>query len=391
MASENEIVLGMSAAFSGPSRGLGNELYRGASACFEQVNADGGVDGRRIVLRTLDDGYQPDRCVKNTAALMADEQVFALFGYVGTPTVARVLPLLQAHQDEHLYLFFPFSGAQPQRDPPYGDFAFNLRPSYRAETAGLVDNLLDVGCERIVVFYQDDDYGRSGSAGVREALRRRGEQLAGEASYRRGDPFMLSMSPQVETLKAADPDAVICVGSYAACAALLRDAVDGGLHVPIANLSFVGSENLLQLIAERRDNVERYTDLLVHSQVVPSYEDDAIDVVREYRQLVEKYDPQPPAHLETDGYEPFTHSFAALEGFLNAKLMAEILRRLEGEPSREGLERAVFTLQDVDLGIGERASFSPDRRQGLLRVYYTVVQDGRFVPLKDWRRFEPRD
>ena len=391
MASENEIVLGMSAAFSGPSRGLGNELYRGASACFEQVNADGGVDGRRIVLRTLDDGYQPDRCVKNTAALMADEQVFALFGYVGTPTVARVLPLLQAHQDEHLYLFFPFSGAQPQRDPPYGDFAFNLRPSYRAETAGLVDNLLDVGCERIVVFYQDDDYGRSGSAGVREALRRRGEQLAGEASYRRGDPFMLSMSPQVETLKAADPDAVICVGSYAACAALLRDAVDGGLHVPIANLSFVGSENLLQLVAERRDNVERYTDLLVHSQVVPSYEDDAIDVVREYRQLVEKHDPQPPAHLETDGYEPFTHSFAALEGFLNAKLMVEILKRLEGEPSREGLERAVFTLQDLDLGIGERASFSPDRRQGLLRVYYTVVQDGRFVPLKDWRRFEPRD
>ena len=389
MASRDEIVLGMSAAFSGPSRGLGNELYRGASACFEQVNADGGVDGRRIVLRTCDDGYQPDRCVKNTAALMADEQVFALFGYVGTPTVARVLPLLQAHQDEHLYLFFPFSGAQPQRDPPYGEFAFNLRPSYRAETAGLVDNLLDVGCERIVVFYQDDDYGRSGSAGVREALRRRGEQLAGEASYRRGDPFMLSMSPQVETLKAADPDAVICVGSYAACAALLRDAVDGGLHVPIANLSFVGSENLLQLVAERRDDVERYTDLLVHSQVVPSYEDDAIDVVREYRQLVEKHDPQPPAHLQTDGYEPFTHSFAALEGFLNAKLMVEILRRLEGEPSREGLERAVFTLQDLDLGVGERASFSPDRRQGLLRVYYTVVQDGRFVPLKDWRRFAP--
>ena len=389
MASRDEIVLGMSAAFSGPSRGLGNELYRGASACFEQVNANGGVDGRRIVLRTCDDGYQPDRCVKNTAALMADEQVFALFGYVGTPTVARVLPLLQAHQDEHLYLFFPFSGAQPQRDPPYGEFAFNLRPSYRAETAGLVDNLLDVGCERIVVFYQDDDYGRSGSAGVREALRRRGEQLAGEASYRRGDPFMLSMSPQVETLKAADPDAVICVGSYAACAALLRDAVDGGLHVPIANLSFVGSENLLQLVAERRDDVERYTDLLVHSQVVPSYEDDAIDVVREYRQLVEKHDPQPPAHLQTDGYEPFTHSFAALEGFLNAKLMVEILRRLEGEPSREGLERAVFTLQDLDLGVGERASFSPDRRQGLLRVYYTVVQDGRFVPLKDWRRFAP--
>ena len=387
MVSEKEIVLGMSAAFSGPSRGLGNELYRGAKACFDQVNADGGVDGRRIVLRACDDGYQPDRCVANTTALMADEQVFALFGYVGTPTVSRVLPLLQAHQDEHLYLFFPFSGAQPQRDPPGGEFAFNLRPSYRAEATGLVDHLLEIGRERIVVFYQDDDYGRSGGASVREALRRRNAQLAGEASYRRGDPFMLSMSPQVEALKAAEPDAVICVGAYAACAALLRDAVDGGLRVPIANLSFVGSENLLQLIAERRDDVERYTDLLVHSQVVPSYEDESIPVVREYRQLVERHDPQPPTHLQTDGYQPFPYSFAALEGFLNAKLMVEILRRLRGGFSRQGLERAVFTMRDFDLGVGEPASFSPDRRQGLLRVYYTVAQNGRFVPLADWQRF----
>ena len=387
MQSEEDVVLGMSAAFSGPSRGLGNELYRGAKACFDQVNADGGVDGRRIVLRAWDDGYQPEQCVANTAALMADEQVFALFGYVGTPTVSRVLPLLQAHQDEHLYLFFPFSGAQPQRDPPCGEFAFNLRPSYRAEATGLVDHLLEIGRTRIVVFYQDDDYGRSGSAGVREALRRRGEQVAGEASYRRGDPFMLSMSPQVEALKNAEPDAVICVGAYAACAAFLRDAVDGGLNVPIANLSFVGSENLLQLISERRDDVERYTDLLVHSQVVPSYEDESIAAVREYRQLVERHDPQPPTDLRTDGYQPFTHSFAALEGFLNAKTMVEILRRLDGKFSREGLERAVFTLRDFDLGVGETASFSPDRRQGLLRVYYTMVREGRFVPLTDWGRF----
>lgn len=387
MQSEEEVVLGMSAAFSGPSRGLGNELYRGAKACFDQVNADGGVDGRRIVLRAVDDGYQPDRCVANTTALMADEQVFALFGYVGTPTVSHVLPLLQAHQDEHLYLFFPFSGAQPQRDPPCGEFAFNLRPSYRAEATGLVDHLLEIGRERIVVFYQDDDYGRSGSAGVREALRRRGGQVAGEASYRRGDPFMLSMSPQVEALKTAEPDAVICVGAYAACAAFLRDAVNGGLNIPIANLSFVGSENLLQLISERRDDVERYTDLLVHSQVVPSYEDESIAVVREYRQLVERHDPQPPANLQTDGYQPFTHSFAALEGFLNAKTMVEILRRLDGKFSREGLERAAFTLRDFDLGVGETASFSPDRRQGLLRVYYTKVRGSHFVPLTDWGRF----
>ena len=386
MPSTDEIVLGMSAAFSGPSRGLGNELYRGAMACLQQVNSDGGVGGRRVALRTLDDAYQPDQCVANTTQLILEDNVFGLFSYVGTPTVARVLPLLQALQDRHTYLFCPFSGAQPQREPPYGEFAINLRPSYRAETAGLVDNLLDIGCERIAVFYQDDDYGRSGSAGVREALRRRGEQVAGEASYIRGHPFMLTTSSQVETLKNAEPDAVICVGSYAACAAFLRDAVDGGLNVPIANLSFVGSENLLKLITTERADVQKYTDLLVHSQVVPSYEDENIPAVRDYRALMESHDPQPPDHLDTEGYDPFPFSFASLEGFLNAKLMVEILRRLGDNVAREKLEQAVFSMEDYDIGIGERVSFSPDRRQGLLRVYYTVVEDDRFVPLTNWQQ-----
>lgn len=391
MPSTDEIVLGMSAAFSGPSRGLGNELYRGAMACLQQVNGNGGVGGRQVALRTLDDAYQPDQCVANTTQLILEDNVFALFSYVGTPTVARVLPLLQALQDRHTYLFFPFSGAQPQREPPYGEFAINLRPSYRAETAGLVDNLLDIGCERIAVFYQDDDYGRSGSAGVREALRRRGEQVAGEASYIRGHPFMLTTSSQVETLKNSEPDAVICVGSYAACAAFLRDAVDGGLNVPIANLSFVGSENLLKLISTEREDVQKYTDLLVHSQVVPSYEDESIPAVRDYRSLMQSHDPQPPTHLDTEGYEPFPFSFASLEGFLNAKLMVEILRRLGDNVAREKLEQTVFSMQDYDIGIGEPVSFSPDRRQGLLGVYYTVVDDGRFVPLTNWQeRFGDR-
>ncbi len=383
---DNAIELGMSAAFSGPSRGLGNELYRGIVACLDRVNAEGGVDGRPVELRAMDDAYQPDQCVANTTKLMLEHDVFALFGYVGTPTVSRVLPLLQALQDRHTYLFFPFTGAQPHREPPYGEFAFNLRPSYRAETAGLVDNLLDIGCERIAVFYQDDDYGRSGSAGIREALRRRGEQLAGEASYIRGHPFMLTTAAQVETIKQSEPDAVICVGSYAACAAFLRDAVDGGLRVPIANLSFVGSENLLQLISKERPNVSDYTDLLVHSQVVPSYADDSLPLVREYREVLDAYRKSPPRHLDTEGYEPFEYSFASLEGYLNVKVLVEALRRLGAEPTRESLERVMFTVRDLDVGIGELVSFSPDRRQGLLGVYYTVVEDGSFVPLKDWQQ-----
>ncbi len=223
---DDEIVLGVSAAFSGPSRGLGTELYRGAMAYFNQVNENGGVNGRRIVMKLLDDGYQPDPCVANTIELIQDETVFLLFNYVGTPTVTRALPVLKKFRDQQVYLFFPFTGAEPQREPPYGEFAFNLRASYRQETAGLVDNFVALGRRRVAVFYQNDAYGRSGWAGVREALARHGETIAGEATYMRGTQFGASMRGQVEILQARSPDAVICIGAYQACAAFARDAED---------------------------------------------------------------------------------------------------------------------------------------------------------------------
>ncbi len=382
---DDEIVLGTSAAFSGPSRGLGIELYRGAMAYFESVNEQGGVLGRRIVLKLYDDGYQPDPCVNNTMTLMLNDRVFLLFGYVGTPTVTRVLPMLKKFQDQGMYLFFPFTGAQPQREPPYGDFAFNLRASYRQETAGLVDNFVATGRRRIAVFYQADAYGRSGWAGVRAALLKHGESIAGEATYRRGEKFTGTMRRQVDILKGARPDAVICIGAYAACAAFARDAVDLGLPVPIANLSFVGSENLLKLLSDGQGDSRRYTDALVNSQVVPSYEDVSIPAVKEYRALMQRYNPEPPAEVVQESYTPFAHSFVSLEGFLNAKLMVEVLRRLGERPTRSGLEDAVFTVRNFDLGVGEQVSFGPERRQGLQRVYYTVVQNGRFVTLHDWQ------
>ena len=383
-ATDDEIVLGVSAAFSGPSRGLGTELFRGATAYFNHVNDNGGIEGRKISLKLYDDGYQPDPCVQNTMRLMLEDKVFLLFGYVGTPTVTRVLPILKKFQKESIFLFFPFTGAQPQREPPYGDFAFNLRASYNQETAGLVDNLVGIGKRRIAVFYQIDAYGRSGWAGVRAALAKHGERLAGEATYSRGEKFTGSMRKQVEILQGVSPDAVICIGAYAACAAFARDAVDLGLNVPIANLSFVGSENLLKLLTEGREDGERYTRLLINSQVVPSYEDTSIPAVREYRELMARYDPQVPQELVQEEYAPFAHSFGSLEGFLNAKLLAEILRRLGPSPDRAGLEEAVFSVRDFDLGISERVSFGPDRRQGLQSVYHAVVEDGRFVPLDDW-------
>ena len=385
---DDELVLGVSAAFSGPSRGLGTELYRGAMAYFSYVNDNGGVNGRRIVLKVYDDGYQPDACVANTIRLMQEDEVFLLFGYVGTPTVTRVLPLLKKFREQQVYLFFPFTGAASQREPPYGHFAFNLRASYRQETAGLVDNLVRIGRRRVAVFYQIDAYGRSGWAGVREALARHGETIVGEATYRRGTPFGTSMRRQVTILQAGSPDAVICIGAYAACAAFARDAVDLGLHVPVANLSFVGSENLQRILRERRANPDSYTRFLVNSQVVPAFDDSTFPAVQEYHRLMFQYDPELPGDLErlTPGepYQPLARGFVSLEGFLNAKLMTEILKRLGRRLDKSRLEQAVFSVRNFPLGIGQRVSFAPNRRQGMQSVYYTVADGSHFEMLYDW-------
>ena len=90
--SESKIILGQSAAFTGPAAQLGIQFYRGAKVYLDQVNAQGGIGKRLIEIQNLDDGYEPDRCAENTRKLLA-EDVFALFGYIGTPTSIAALPM----------------------------------------------------------------------------------------------------------------------------------------------------------------------------------------------------------------------------------------------------------------------------------------------------------
>jgi branched-chain amino acid transport system substrate-binding protein len=383
---ERRIVVGMSAPFKGASRSLGIELYRGSLAYLSEINRAGGVHGRTIELKAYDDGYQPDQAIKNTVKLMLEDQVFLLFDYVGTPTVTRVLPLLKKHEKLHFRLFFPFTGAQPQREPPYDRLAVNLRASYRQETEGLVANFQSIGRSRIAVFYQADAYGRSGWVGVREALARQNQKIVGEATYTRGTKYTDSFDRQVAILQEAQPDAIISIGAYAACAAFIRDARKAGLTVPIANVSFVGSESMLELlIAAGKEDGKDYTANLVNSQVVPSYENPNVPVVQEYRTLMDRHNPVTPAGLADADYRPLRYSFVSLEGFLNAKLLVEVLRRMGPQPVRAKIAETVAGIDGFELGMGRPISFTAQRNQGSDAIYYTTVEDGRFVPIRDWK------
>ncbi|MBT9583426.1 ABC transporter substrate-binding protein [bacterium] len=389
---KSPVKIGMSAAFRGPSRALGIELYRGAQGYFQEFNARGGLDGHPVELVAKDDGYNPAPAILNTIELVKKEKVSLLFGYVGTPTVTRVLPLLKGGFDQPQVLMFPFTGAQPQRQPPYADICFNLRASYREETAGLIDHLYTLGYRKTGIFYQCDAYGRSGWEGVRRALHARDLGLCAEATYRRGSSFDQSYLQQVRILRQAGVDHVICVGSYAACAGFIRDARDQQWEIPIANVSFVGSESMLDLLTKAsRKQGQDYTRRLINSQVVPSYNDSRLPAVLEYCRCMNNNPPMPPPKLVGDGpgYRPLPYSFVSFEGYLCAKLMCEMLRRAGPPWDSRRVVKAAESMQNFDLGIESPVSFSQQRHQGLHKVYFTTVARDQFVPLEDWSGLHP--
>jgi branched-chain amino acid transport system substrate-binding protein len=385
VVSGRDLKIGMSAAFRGPSAGLGIELYRGAQAYYTEINQKGGVHGRPISVVALDDGYEPTPCIKNTIELVEKEQVFFLSNYVGTPTLSRALPVIKRYADRHVILVGNFTGAQPQREEPYVDQVFNIRASYRQEMMALVDRFWQTGARRFGVFYQIDAYGRSGTDGVARGLAQRGATIAAEATYVRHATFASDMSPAVQALRKAGVEVVLCTGAYQGCGAFVRTARDLGWTVPISNVSFVGSEAMLSLLVNHGKSTGRdYTRGLVNSQVVPSYDDLSLPAVVEYRTLMDRHNPQVPTALRDPQHASEPLSFRSLEGFVNAKVIVEALRRSGANPTRAGLRQALESMKNFDLGIGATLNFAPERHQGLDNVYFTSVVNGRWAPVSDW-------
>ena len=253
-SSAKSIVLGQSAAFSGPAAQLGEQFKRGALLFFDRLNAKGGVNGRTIELKSLDDGYEPDRCKANTDKLIKDG-VFALFGYIGTPTSLAALPLASAAQ---VPFIAPFTGAQALREP-FNRIAFHVRASYFDETAEIVKQVTSIGAKRIAVFHQNDYYGKAGLDGVLRALKPLNLEPAGLGTVERNT---VDVAAAVKSILAGKPDAIVQISAYKSCAAFIREARKAGYGGAFYNVSFVGTKALAdELGADARG--------VIVSQVMP--------------------------------------------------------------------------------------------------------------------------
>src|SRR5712691_10913243 len=195
------ILLGQSAAFSGPAAQLGIQMNIGTKAYFDYVNSQGGVHGRKIELKTRDDKYEANLCVEATKKLIGEDKVFALVSYVGTPTTGAAMPTIT---EAKVPLVGPFTGAELLRTP-VSRYVFNVRASYYDETEKIVEQLVSTGNKKIAVFYQDDAYGQAGLKGVDIAISKRDLKIAALGKVERNT---IKVEEAVKIIDAARPDGV---------------------------------------------------------------------------------------------------------------------------------------------------------------------------------------
>ena len=350
--SEGRIVLGQSAAFSGPAAQLGIQFNQGAKLFFDQLNAAGGVGECTVEIRTLDDGYEPDRCAENTRKLIADD-VFALFGYVGTPTSLAAVPLFNQAK---VPFFAPFTGAESLRQP-FNRLAFHVRASYYDETALIVRQLVNLGIKKIAVFHQNDAYGKAGLDGVNKALAEHKLPLAGAATVERNS---VDVAAAVEKLVAAKPDAVVQIAAYGASAAFVRAARKAGFGGTFYNVSFVGTQALAD--EQGKDGAG-----VVVSQVVPSPYQPSRQITREFLDAIKK---------AGDKVQP---NYSSMEGFLAARIFTEGLRQAaaSGKISRDSFISGMEGLGSQVIS-GFPVSFGPNDHTASTFVEMSMLTgDGR--------------
>lgn len=346
---DNSVLIGMTAPFSGPNGAYGLDMKMVINAYFRQINDAGGIHGRRLELRALDDGYETDRAVANTRTLINQEKVFALLAsYGSSPTTAAMNEVFGVAK---VPLVGSISGAesirQLPRDNPKNRYMFNVRASYANETEAIVNQLVSLGFSNIAVFYQNDGFGKSGLDGVVAALRKHNQAPVAVATVERNSA---DVSQAVQTIAQVNPQAVIMVTLYKPTAAFVRAMRKIGQKPQFMTLSPVGADLLVQELGDEARGIGI-------SQVMPYPWNDTTPLVREYQKL-----------LGQNG----KFSYYGVEAYAMAKVLVDAIRKVGKDLSREKLLTSLEGMQNHDLG-GYRISYSANDRFGSRFVDLTVI------------------
>ena len=354
----DRVVFGQSAALGGAAAELGLGMQLGIQAAFEEANRAGGVNGRQLVLESLDDKYEPEAAIANTRSLIEEREVFALIGAVGTPTSRSATPVAAAADVPYVA---PFTGAGFLRNDDWTNIV-NLRASYAQETEEMVERLTtDLGIDRIGVLFQDDSFGRAGYFGALAALERRNMEPVAIGFYPRNTTAIKSA---LLDLRAGNPEAVIMVGAYEPVGTLISWARNTGFDPVFITLSFVGANALADQLGAEGEGV-------LVTQVVPFPFDDSTPVVAAYQAALREIDPDA------------VPGFVSLEGYIAGRLAIAGLEQCGSAVSRDCFLNSILGADELDIdgftmNFGDGESITEDN-QGSDAVFVTQIgPDGAY-------------
>ncbi|GGD40405.1 ABC transporter substrate-binding protein [Malaciobacter pacificus] len=349
-----EIKIGSSLPKTGITKDWGKSVVNGANAYFKFANENKILGDKTIKFITYDDKYEPELTQENIKRLVYKEDIYALFGLVGTPTVKSILPILE---DNHIPLFAPFTGASFLRDTR-NENIINFRTSYQNEIETIIEYLYKKkNLTKFAVFYQNDDYGEEGYVSIIQSLEKRKLSLSAEGTYKRNT---LSISHAFNEIKDAKPEVIMLIGANRANALFIKKAKenDDFKNTFFCTISFGDANATINELKKLNSD----TSNLLFSQVVPHYDNTNIEEIKQYQKLMKKYYPNEEL------------GFISLEAFLAAKVLVNSLNRIKGERTRDKL---VLTLKTTYKSLFDGIDIQYKNNQ-LLNKVYLFEYDNKF-------------
>ena len=351
-AAANDVVIGQTIALTGGQAEHGKAVQLGARAYFDKVNAAGGVNGRRIVLTTLDDAGNAAKAAENTALLIDRENVLAVFGGIeGGPCVAS----MRVASERRVPLVACLAGSPELRDP-FNRYVFPVRAAHYSEFERLIDLSVESGGRRIGFLHSDSETGRKHLANVRKLLARYKLDVAAAIVIPNEKPDARRIADQIV---AAKLDVVFNHGSYALYGDVIREMKDRGADTRFMAVNS-GAQQMVRTLGKDAHGV-------IFTQVVPFPWGATPPVVAEHKAALKAAAPNA---------EP---SFSSLEGFISAKVLVAGMQRASARLSREDLIAGLEQLSNHDVG-GFVVAYGPASRIGSTLVDTVLATGaGRFV------------
>ena len=340
--------IGQTAALTGPLAFPFVEMNKGIAAAFKEVNDRGGIDGRPVEFFSMDDGGAPEKAAENTLKLLQKDQVFTMFACGGTTSVMGALKVLA---EAKVPLLAPATGSDALR--PFNPLVFHTRASYAQELAKIARQLSSTGFTKMAVGYFDNPFGKATLAAFEAAAR--------ATNNTQWKPFLVQETPEgiekaVQEIVQFQPNALMSLAIGASGIPFYK-ALRQRIKAPAFSISFLGSRPLLTALGEAAAGI-------TVAQVVPNPTNPAIPVVKAYQEAIKKL-----GNVDI-GYSSF-------EGYVNARILIEALRRAGHAASREKFIEALHSMRPYDMG-GFEVRYGPNDHDGTDFVELTYFNGERF-------------